>query len=208
MRIESLSIRAATIIIFTMIGVVAIVLSLFAGDYFKKAALDAQINSLSRVIEVASQEMLKEVQGHTFDLGTKLAHSNEIISAVKAGDQENARQKLIAILDDPFINGFVGFPNLNLQKIRVYNPAYQLVAESNEGLKGLSLDMPDYLLSIINKRTGVERLKAVDALWVSAHGPLYSTLVPIGGLRLVGYLEIVIDPVFNLPEISKITKRP
>ena len=69
--------------IFTMVGIVAIVLSLFAGSYFRKAALDAQINSLSRVIEVASQEMLKEVRAYTFDLGMKLGHSKPLAQAMK-----------------------------------------------------------------------------------------------------------------------------
>ena len=59
MRIETLSIKTATVVIFVMIGCVASILSLWAGSYFRQAALDAQIGSLSRVIEVASQEMLK-----------------------------------------------------------------------------------------------------------------------------------------------------
>ena len=69
MKIESLSIKSSTIAIFSMIGFIAIILSLLAGTYFKQTALDAQINSLSRVIEVASQEMVKKIKNHTFDLG-------------------------------------------------------------------------------------------------------------------------------------------
>ena len=93
--------------IFTMVGIVAIVLSLFAGSYFRKAALDAQMNSLSRVIEVASQEMLKEVQGYTFDLGMKLGHSKQL--ALEQAGKSGGHDTLVALLDDPFINGFVGF---------------------------------------------------------------------------------------------------
>ncbi len=43
---------------------------------------------------------------------------------------------------------------------------------------------------------------------MSAQGPLFSTLVPLGGLRPVGYLEIIVNPVFNLPDIGNITKTP
>ena len=84
MKIESLSIKSSTIAIFSMIGAIAIVLSLFAGTYFKQAALDAQINSLSRVIEVSSHEMLNQLKSRTFDLGMKLGHNSELISAVTA----------------------------------------------------------------------------------------------------------------------------
>ena len=106
MKIESLSIKSSTIAIFSMIGITAIVLSLFAGNYFKQAALDAQMSSLSRVIEVASQEMLKKVRDHTFDLGMKLGHSRELISAVtslsRSRNTANEKQ-LINLLDDPFV---------------------------------------------------------------------------------------------------------
>lgn len=208
MRIETLSIRNATISIFVMIGVVASILSLFAGSYFRQAALDAQIGSLSRVIEVASQEMLKAVRSHTFDLGMRLAHSDEIIQAVRNANTPGDHATLVGLLDDPFINGFVGFANINLEKIRVYDLKLKLIAESTQGIAGLERKLDGHLAQTLAQRPGVERLKAVDALWISTQGPLHSTLVPIGGLRLIGYLEIIINPAFNLPDIGAITQTP
>jgi HAMP domain-containing protein len=208
MRIESLSIRAVTVTIFSMIGAVAIVLSILAGEYFKKSAFDAQMNSLSRVIEVASQEMLKEVRNHTFDLGMKMGHNRELIHVIRNIDQKKNKHRLIEILDDPFINGFVGVSDINLEKIRVYGLDLVLMGESRQGINGLEKILDEYLIKNIGRRQGVERLKAMDALWNSSNGPLYSTLVPVGGLRLIGYLEIIVNPVFNLPNIGKITKTP
>mgnify|MGYP001824355483 CR=1 FL=1 len=190
-----------------MIGLIAIVLSMFAGTYFKQAALDAQINSLSRVIQVASQEMLKQVRSRTFDLGMKLGHSNDFISLLKAPTAVDKKQ-LVQLLDDPFVNGFVGFSEIDLEKIRVYNLQLELIGESNTGPDMLADELTGFLADIINNRKASDRLKAVDALWMSAHGPLFSTLVPLGGLRPVGYLEIIVNPVFNLPDIGKITKTP
>lgn len=208
MRIETLSIRNVTVIIFVMIGSVASILSMFAGNYFRQAALDAQVSSLSRVIEVASQEMLKSVRGHTFDLGMRLAHSDEMIQAIRKAGHPGGRDQLVHLLDDPFINGFVGFANINLEKIRVYDLNLKLIAESAKGVAGLEGELAAHLAQSLPQRTGVERLKAADALWISSQGPLYSTIVPIGGLHLIGYLEIIINPVFNLPDISAITQTP
>ena len=206
MKIESLSIKSSTIAIFSIIGVVAIVLSLFAGTYFKRAALDAQMNSLSRVIEVASQEMLKKVRNHTFDLGMKLGHSRELISAMNAPAPD--KKQLVRLLDDPFVNGFVGFSEIDLKKIRVYNLELELIAENSASPKNLGNKLAAYITEIITRRKPSDRLKAVDALWMSVEGPLFSTLVPLGGLRPVGYLEIIVNPVFNLPDIGNITKTP
>ena len=199
-----------------MIGFTAIILSLFAGTYFKQAALDAQMNSLSRVIEVASQEMLKQVRNHTFDLGMKLGHNRELISTIKSSNRtvNNAVNKavnkkyLVNLLDDPFVNGFVGFSEIDLKKIRVYNLALELIGESSTGPENLGNKLADYIANIVTNRKTSDRLKAIDALWMSADGPLFSTLVPLGGLRPVGYLEIIVNPVFNLPDIGKITKTP
>lgn len=191
-----------------MIGLIAIVLSMFAGTYFKQAALDAQINSLSRVIQVASQEMLKQVRSRTFDLGMKLGHSEELISVLKVPAASVDKERLVKLLDDPFVNGFVGFSEIDLEKIRVYNLQLELIGESNTGPVQLADELTAYLSQIIKNRKASDRLKAVDALWMSEQGPLFSTLVPLGGLRPVGYLEIIVNPVFNLPDIGKITKTP
>ncbi|NOQ90673.1 MAG: PAS domain S-box protein [Gammaproteobacteria bacterium] len=211
MKIESLSIKSSTIAVVGMIGITAVVLSLFAGTYFKQAAMDAQMNSLSRVIEVASQEMLKKVRERTFDLGMKLSHSQELISTVKAysrSDNAGNKKHLVELLDDPFVNGFVGVFEVDLNKIRIYNMDLELVAQSSAGRENLDNKLTGYISAVLAERKKTDRLKAIDALWVSAQGPLYSTLVPLGGLRPVGYLEVVVNPVFNLPDIGKITKTP
>ena len=194
--------------IFTMVGLVAVVLSLFAGSYFRQAALDAQVGSLSRVIEVAAQETLREVSRQAFDLGMKLGHNRQLILALQGTGDGKAAAPLVALLDDPFISGFVGFAEINLVKLRVYSLELELVAESSAGRSGLGNHLPEYLAAQVTQRSGTERLKAVDALWLSGQGPLYSTLIPVGGLRSVGYLEVVVDPAFNLPEIGNITRTP
>ena len=177
MKIESLSIKSSTIAIFSMIGFIAIILSLSAGSYFKQTALDAQINSLSRVIEVASQEMLKKVRSHTFDLGMKLGHSRELISTVKSSlravNVAADKKYLLKLLDDPFVNGFVGYSDIDLKKIRVYNKAFELIGESSTGPENLENRLADYIIAIINDRKPADRLKAIDALWMSAEGPLF-----------------------------------
>ena len=208
MRIESLSIKSVTIAIFVMIGVVAIVLSMLAGAYFRESALDAQVNSLSRVLEVATREMQQRVRERSFDLGMKLAHSQKLVSAFNEAVQTGQDDALVALLDDPFISGFVGFSEINLVKLRTYTPDLQFIGESSVGVQDMQQALPDYLAGIISNRSRDDRLKGVDALWLSSVGPLQSSVIPLGGLRPVGYLEVVVDPVFNLKDIAAITQTP
>ena len=208
MRIEQLSIKSVTVTIFVMIGIVAIVLSLLAGGYFRKSALDAQMNSLSRVLEVATQEIQQHIREHSFDLGMKLAHSEKLVRAFTGTGQGGGREKLAALLDDPFVSGFVGFSEINLVKLRVYSTELVLVGQSSAGMQDLEPQLPPYLAGIITGRPRQDRLKGVDALWLSRAGPLFSAVIPLGGLRPVGYLEVVVDPVFNLTDIADITRTP
>ena len=155
-----------------MIGSVASVLSLLAGGYFRQAALDAQMSSLSRVIEVASQEALKEARQRTFGLGMRFSQSSEIVQAVKNIRQPGGTARLVALLDDPFINGFVGFDHVQLEKIRVYDLDLKFLAESSRGLTGLESRLAAPLVQTMAQRTGIERLKGLDTLWISAAGPM------------------------------------
>ncbi|MDH5765828.1 MAG: hypothetical protein OEZ38_07420, partial [Gammaproteobacteria bacterium] len=155
MRIEGISIRAATVSIFLMIGIVAVFLSLLAGSYFRQAALNAQMTSLSRVIEVATDEMLKEVKKKTFNLGMRLAYSRELLAAYGDSLKSNDYQQLVELLDDPFVNGFVGFPDINLEKIRIYNLDLEFVAESNKGIIKLDRQLDHHLVQKITQQNGI-----------------------------------------------------
>ncbi|MGB5440392.1 MAG: hypothetical protein WBN90_12185, partial [Gammaproteobacteria bacterium] len=206
MQIERLSIKSATVTIFLMLGIVAIMLSLLAGNYFLKSALNAQLKSLSRVIEVASGEMQQGIREHSFDLGMKLAHNDKLIRAFQVARQDGDSTQLAALLDDPFINGFVGFSRINLVKLRVYDPDLALVGQSNVGPGDLASRLPAWLAQGIRQRPASDRLKGIDALWLSSTRPLFSAVIPLGGLRPVGYLEVVVDPAFNLADITDITR--
>ncbi len=191
-----------------MIGVAAVMLSLFAGSYFRQAALDAQMNSLSRVIEVASEEVLKNIREDTFHLATHLSQNRKLIDAIQHLDDTDDRHLVAELLDDSFINGFPGFTRLDLEKIRVYDKNLVFLFESTKGIKDLKAQLDSDLKKQLSRRHGIERLQAIDALWLSEAGPLYSTVVPIGGLNIQGFLEIIINPSLNLPDIGNITKTP
>jgi diguanylate cyclase (GGDEF)-like protein len=92
--------------------------------------------------------------------------------------------------------------------MRLYDPDLKLIAQSNVGIQGLASQLPPLLLDQASGRSGVERLKALGGIWISPAGPLYSVLVPVGGLKLAGYLELVVSPTFNLAAVAAMTRMP
>lgn len=170
--------------------------------------MNAQVSSLLRVIEVATDETLNSISEHTFDLGMKLGQNRDVIKATKRHDENGKKEQLIELLNDPFINGFVGCSKVDLAKLRIFSLNLELIAESSMGLNNLPNRLDDYIVTTIFQRQKSDRLKAVDSIWLSPHAPMFSTMIPIGGLRPIGYLEVIVDPEFNLPDIQRITKTP
>lgn len=208
MRIERISLKTLTVSILIVLGLVSIFLLFITTLYFRDAALKSQSHSLSRVMDVAAQEVVKQLHIQIFNLGSSLQSRGEFRAAFEQGRQNGSNAALRDVLDDPIVKGFVGAAKVDLVKLRVFDPDFRLVAQSDAGIQGLAAHLAPSLLDQAAHRQGVERLKALGGMWISPAGPLYSVLVPIGGLRLVGYLEVIANPTFNLAAVAAMTRMP
>ena len=182
-------------------------LSFVSGDYFFKAAREAQLYSLNRVIQVATKDIMQELHDQTYDIATALSTEGGIPKQF-ANTVENKAEELIKTLDDPFVTGFVGAYVVELIQIRAYDLQLKLVAESRNGVQGLLQKMPEALYNMARDRKGIERTKAIYGLWQHADKSYYSVLVPMGGIFVSGYLEVVVNPVNNLVKLSEKMNSP
>ena len=203
-----LSIRAATTLALIFIGSLFVLLSWTAGTYFRDAALESQTKSLSRIIEVASNQVLRTIEQHALNLNTVLDEGGRLSETFGQFQRDGNPAALLAALDDPLVNGFNGVTDIDLIKLRVYDLELNFLLESSAGMQGLAPRLPEFIVVKALKRSGVDRLKAIGGLWVSDKGPLYSMLLPLGGLNIRGYLEIVINPTYSLARVSEITGMP
>lgn len=208
MNIQILSLKSLTIGILVVLGLFSILMLFFTTFYFHNAALDLQTRSLSRVVGVASQEVVKQIHDRTFALGTELQGRGEFRATLNKLKQGGAPAEIQKILDDTFVHGSSDASRIDLVKLRVYDPELKWLAESSLGMKGLSAQFDHPLFKQAAERQGVEQLKALGGLWLSPSGPLYSMLLPLGGLKITGYLEVVVNPAFNLPSVANMTRMP
>ena len=169
MLIERISVKTLIMAIIGMIALVSTILSIFAGGYFRDAALAAQSTSLARVIEVAAHESLKIVSKHNFELGMKLGHHPQLLTYLKQRDGE-LPSGLFELLDDPLVNGFPGYSDIHLVKLRLYTLDLEFIAQSSAGITGLAPHLPAFMAAEISKRNRQQRLGAIDTLWLSPHG--------------------------------------
>lgn len=208
MRIEPISLKTLTVSIMIVLGLMSIFLLFVTTLYFRDAALKSQHQSLSRVMEVATHEVVKQLHDQLFGLSSSFQNRIEFRTALERFRQGKGDTSLREVLDDPIVKGFVGAAKVDLVKLRLYDSEFKLIAQSDAGIQVLAPRMAPLLLKQASGRSGTDRLKALGSIWISPAGPLYSLLVPVGGLKLAGYLEIVANPTFNLAPVAVMTRMP
>ena len=208
MWLNKISIKALTISNLLAIGVAAIILSIIAGITFRSAALEDETRILERIIKVASTETISTLYDQVKGLGAATENDRAFRKALKKIDLPENKEIVVTRLNDQFNQRFVTSGILKLEKLRVYNKEFKLIAESTTGVKGLSRTLPDFIYNKAKDRKGGERLKALGGIWSNGKNAYHSVLVPVGGLRLRGYLEIVTDPAHNLATIESMITAP
>lgn len=208
MWFRKVSIKALTISNLLAIGAAAIILSVVAGITFRGAALEDEQRILSRIIEVASNEVLSALYETSKELGATTENEREFRKAMKKPGEPENQEIIVTRLNDQFNQRYVTGGFVDLKKLRVYDTDFKLVAESSAGISGMAAKLPDFIYEEAKDREGGDRLKALGGVWNSAQGTVYSVLVPVGGLRLRGYLEVVTRPAHNLKKIESMLKAP
>lgn len=208
---NNLSIKVFITSILIGLGLVAIGLTIFSSFEYRESAVKSQATTLSRVIEVAAQEIFKEIDSQGIDMARESSKDSEFRSAFRqlaGGGDAEVKANVIAYLNNQFHQRYVTAGILGVRKLRVYSKDLVLLAQSSEGDQNLANKLPDFLSDKARNRKGADRLKSIGGSWISAQGPAYSIIAPIGGLRLMGYIEVVLDPTHNLKNIEKILQAP
>ncbi|MDH5216730.1 MAG: methyl-accepting chemotaxis protein, partial [Gammaproteobacteria bacterium] len=208
MIINKITIRTLAVGSMVGLGLAAIGLSIVSANMFKSAAKDEEVRVLSRITEVASSEIMTKLETLAMDLGSSASKSREFRTAFRSIDDPANKEIVVTNLNDQFAQRFVTSGKLKLNKLRLYDKSLRFVIESSAGISGLPRKLPDALMADAKDRKGGDRFKAVSELWISEKGAEFSTLVPVGGLRLMGYLEVVTDASFNLQQIAEMLKAP
>lgn len=184
-----------------LMGALALALALTTGEYYRKQALDNQRAALVELTGLAVAERLRDLEERSRDLGLAL-QSEASFKRVIAGHSPRA---IAAELQKQFQQYFVTANIINLDKLVMYGPDYRLIA----GATATSAEPGEWspgcgdAIAHAYPRRGVQRLHTVTGLCTSPRGTRYSVLMPIGGLRPTGYLEVVTDPVPALARVEE-----
>jgi methyl-accepting chemotaxis protein len=130
------------------------------------------------------------------EIGRNIAQGDALRQMLVDRNTEAIRTRL----EDDFRRGVISSGQVKVVGLSLYDAAMNPVAEV---WRGKAAELPPALRDAVAKREGTDRLKILWRVWQDADEPRLTAVVPVGGLRLVGYLAVHADPVHALATLDQ-----
>jgi len=183
----------STIII--IMGGLGVLFSVMTASFFEKYTLDNRREQLVNLAELEVDYLRDKTVTETVELGMSVQSVPDLRRAIKAGD----RDKVISQLDQHFYRAFVTLGILNLDKLLVYDKQFNLLYASSEGGEHTDLDyLCQGILLQLKQRKTANAIKPFSRMCTHNDRLQLVSVVPIGGLRITGYLAVAVNPLNNL----------
>ncbi|MBX2831760.1 MAG: HAMP domain-containing protein [Rhodospirillales bacterium] len=174
---------------------------LWTGDTYRNFAIETLNNSVSGTVNffVGSR-----VATDYADKITPIANEWSRLGSLVKSYQENDQTRMKAELDILSNAREVVQGELNLIEAVAYDQEFKQLATSKANLGASVTDDPEIMAYLTGRDKGEAR-KPASFMWSTPDGrPVFSLILPVGGFRAVGYLEIITDPLPTLSGIGKV----
>jgi len=190
------SMRTSVWLAIVLMGVLGMALALATGGVYRELALDNQRSALANLINLKVHDLLDGLEEKSRELSTDLHREPTFRAVFDARDREAVSK----LLDSQFHRYYQTANVIKLEKLYAFDAEYSLFAESSEGSS--AIDKGEVVCGDLMRRArlrrGADHLKMLSELCLSG-GRLYqAVVVPIGGLRPVGFLVVISDPAHSL----------
>lgn len=198
---QHFSMRTSMVLTIVAMGLIAMLLSVLTGKFYLYLALKNQQAAFEELVDLETQKVLDDTRKKVGRLGLALQKETLFRSAFQNKDRNALESKL----NDNFHRYYVTTGQFSLNKLLVFDLKFQLVASSSEGdfTFQKTINPCPKLINIAHQRTGTEQLKPIFELCVNDGQSFLAALIPIGGLIVKGYMQVVIDPSLNLQQVEK-----
>ncbi len=178
-----------------IMGLLGMVLAIATGEAYQRLALDNQRESFIALAKLKIQEIIEDLAQDSVELGLNTQATPGFHQAVISKDPTRISRQL----DEHFQRAFVTLGRVKLIKMYAYDKEFRIIATSSKGDPTLLGNKPicSTLLNKIANRSKTARLKPDSELCRIGVRPVLTTIVPIGGLKIKGYLQLIIDPTPN-----------
>lgn len=183
----------------TTMGLIALILTVATGKIFQSLALDNQRQAIVELIEFETRVQIEQLLERSRDLGLSVQQDRQFLTAFIAGNGPGMVEKL----DSKFHQYFVTAGVVSLKKLYAFDLGLKLQAMSSEGVASKDI-ICSRLSERARQRSGASRLASLSELCLHEGKAYFATLVPVGGLRPKGYIQIVTDPAHAIVPIESV----
>ena len=167
-----------------------------ATDRYQQAVQDSQIERTSYIInQYVSEAVWRRFAANVGDLARDISQEDNIRKAVVATDRERLKQ----LLPDVSRRNAVTSGTIPVMGVTIYQGDGTAIAEY---VTGLELGSTATLSDLLAKRQGNNRLARMSHVWMDGGAPRLSVVVPVGGIKVVGYLALHVDPLVALHNLD------
>ncbi len=149
------------------------------------------------IVDVGVAQMAwRDYSGEIVEIARQAAQSAALRTAIGARD---------AVAAEPALRNELGREAISSGRVRVFGLSVHdigmngVAAVWREGATTIPADLRD----AVARREGTERLKVIWRAWMDGDTPRLSAFVPVGGLRLAGYVGIHADPLHALATLDE-----
>lgn len=164
--------------------------------YYEDLVFADQSRQAQKILDTAGDELMWQGNFETAArVAGEVAKEGGLRDAVAKSDAEAARE----VLSQSYKRGAITSGEVAAKGFTLFDVNGKPVAEHWMGSKEQA---PDDVATMIKNRQGAERYKAVRFIWRSGSAVRLTALVPLGGLRLSGYVALHTDPLAALDPID------
>ncbi|MCK5337107.1 MAG: diguanylate cyclase [Gammaproteobacteria bacterium] len=190
---KSYSMKSSLLITIIVMGLLSVGFTLFTGEIYLQQTLDNRRQTFTEVVELEVHNLWDNLKLEAKSLGLSV-QSNK---GFRAAFLQRNKRTIDVQLNEHFDRAFVTLGILNLKKIIVYDKSLNKIFQSSKGDE-VDGDVCSSVIVSAKNRSGPDRFKTLHNVCEFKGQIRLVTLVPVGGLRLKGYLLVVVDPLNNL----------
>lgn len=193
----SLSLRTFLVLVLVGLSLGVVVVS---WEQYRSLAFESHRASLRDLAALETDEALADLENVARDIGL----ATQQPASFRRAFFEHREDELVRALRSQFHQYFVTVGEVGFVQLTAYDTQFvvrgQVTAGDNTTI-GAQLLCPEAGRAPIGA-VGPARLMSRAELCVAEGRPYFAVVVPIGGLRPLGYLQVVADPVTNLRRIA------
>ncbi|MEO3435405.1 methyl-accepting chemotaxis protein [Inquilinus sp. CAU 1745] len=191
-RYSPLTVRRGFLVIGLILSVAVAANQLWVAGLYQRSSIDSFNDQLGKALSVLVVErIVKEYPKVINPIADQWSRYAGIVESVTADDPETVRLNLDSLHQEaPIVEDVILPVSMN-----IYRKDLTLLASDSEG-SGASVIADPAVRDMLAARSVADQRQNASFLWRTESGrPVYSTIVPIGGFRVAGFLEIVTDPL-------------